>query len=229
MASGVFRVMLRMRIKPGMTEEFEQAWFHVSDLIRHHPANRGQWLSRSAEEPGVYYVVSDWTDEPRFREFEKSDRHAEHRAKLAAFRSASSMTTMSVVHDLPRDARAHQGPPKNGGPVSGQVRVLLHITAEHSGAAAVEDAYHRTSRALRGIPGLLGNELLRSAHDPTSFAILSWWRDMDAYLAWEQDPAHRTITAPLRPMQDTSRSSSFAVYTAHAAYHDAHEGEVGHG
>jgi heme-degrading monooxygenase HmoA len=103
---GVFRVMLRMRIKPGLAEEFERTWVEVGDSVTSHPANLGQWLSRSDEKDGadeeadVYYIVSDWVDEPRFREFETSDRHLEHRRKLHPYRSGGSMTTMHVVAHL---------------------------------------------------------------------------------------------------------------------------------
>jgi heme-degrading monooxygenase HmoA len=95
-----FRVMLRMHIHPGREREFEQTWCAVGGVITGHPANLGQWLSRSAEEDGVYYVVSDWVDEPRFREFEHSAQHVEHRTKLHPYRSSGSMTTMHVVYAM---------------------------------------------------------------------------------------------------------------------------------
>lgn len=97
---GVFRVMLRMQITPGLEQEFERAWLAVGDAVTSHPANLGQWLSRS-EEPGVYYVVSDWKDEERFREFETSERHVVHRRELHPFRSGGSMVTMRVVAHMP--------------------------------------------------------------------------------------------------------------------------------
>jgi len=96
-----FRVMLRMQIKPGLEQEFEKTWADVGDSVTSHPANLGQWLSRSADEPSVYYIVSDWVDEPRFREFELSDKHLEHRQKLHPYRSGGTMTTMTVVAFLP--------------------------------------------------------------------------------------------------------------------------------
>jgi len=95
-----FRVMLRMNIKPGSEAEFEQVWREIGDVVTSHPANLGQWLSRSQEEDGVYYIVSDWVDEPRFREFETSDRHLQHRQKLHPYRSGGSMTTMRVLTHL---------------------------------------------------------------------------------------------------------------------------------
>jgi heme-degrading monooxygenase HmoA len=99
----VFRVMLRMEIKPGMESEFERVWLEIGDAVTSHPANLGQWLSRS-DEDGVYYIVSDWVNEPGFREFETSQRHRGHRQQLHPFRLGGSMTTMRVVAHLPRVA-----------------------------------------------------------------------------------------------------------------------------
>ncbi|MFG2956457.1 antibiotic biosynthesis monooxygenase family protein [Streptomyces sp. NPDC048291] len=96
----VFRVMLRMEITAGMETDFERVWREVGDSVTGHPANLGQWLSRSAEEDGIYYIVSDWVDETRFREFETSDRHLSHRTKLHPYRRGGSMTTMHVVAAL---------------------------------------------------------------------------------------------------------------------------------
>ncbi|WP_433261205.1 antibiotic biosynthesis monooxygenase family protein [Actinosynnema sp. CS-041913] len=107
---GVFRVMLRMEIKPGLEDEFVRVWRSIGDAITSHPASLGQWLSRSAEEPGVFYVVSDWVDEERFREFETSGRHVDHRTKLHPFRVAASMVTMRVVAHMANTggARSHR-------------------------------------------------------------------------------------------------------------------------
>ncbi|MFG2986812.1 antibiotic biosynthesis monooxygenase family protein [Streptomyces sp. NPDC048258] len=98
-AQPIFRVMLRMQIKPGMGAEFERVWKEVGESVTSHPANIGQSLSHGAEkdEEGVYYIVSDWVDEPQFRAFETSDTHLEHRTKLHPYRSGGSMTTMHVV------------------------------------------------------------------------------------------------------------------------------------
>lgn len=97
----VFRVMLRLQINPGMEDSFERTWVSVGDVITAHPANLGQWLSRSNDEGSTYYIVSDWVDEPRFREFEHSDEHVEHRTKLHPYRCGGSMVTMNVVAHLP--------------------------------------------------------------------------------------------------------------------------------
>jgi heme-degrading monooxygenase HmoA len=96
MGDDVFRVLLRMRIHPGLEGGFEETWAKVGTAVTGHPANLGQWLSRSAEEPGVYYVMSDWVNEREFRAFESSDAHLAHREKLHPFRSGGEMTTMRV-------------------------------------------------------------------------------------------------------------------------------------
>jgi heme-degrading monooxygenase HmoA len=95
-----FRILLRLEIAEGRGEEFEQTWLSVGNVITDHPANRGQWLMRSAEEASVYYIISDWTDEPGFREFERSDEHVDHRVLLHPFRTGGYMTTMTVLHHL---------------------------------------------------------------------------------------------------------------------------------
>ncbi|MFA1548290.1 antibiotic biosynthesis monooxygenase [Actinomadura chokoriensis] len=99
--SGIFRVMLRMNIHPGMEQEFEETWHKVGHAITEHPANLRQWLSRGeGEEDGVYYVVSDWVSEPGFREFEQSPEHLDHRTRLHPFRASASMVTMNVVYEM---------------------------------------------------------------------------------------------------------------------------------
>ena len=57
--------------------------------------------------------------------------------------------------------------------MSGPVRVLLyHLTADADG---LEQAYHAVSEVLAGVPGLLGNELMRSVHHPAGFVVMSTW------------------------------------------------------
>lgn len=96
----VFRVTLTMEIVPGREAEFERTWFAIGDAVTGHPANIGQWLSRSAEQESTYYIVSDWTDEPSFRAFEQSEGHLEHRKRLHPLRASGSMRTMNVVAHL---------------------------------------------------------------------------------------------------------------------------------
>lgn len=98
MGDGVFRVMLRMVVRPGAEDDYERTWLEVGSVITNHPANLGQWLLRSDEEGSVYYIVSDWTDEESFRAFERSAEHVGHRTKLHPYRIGGQMWTMRVVH-----------------------------------------------------------------------------------------------------------------------------------
>ncbi|KZB88326.1 antibiotic biosynthesis monooxygenase family protein [Amycolatopsis regifaucium] len=92
----------------------------------------------------------------------------------------------------------------------GKVRVLLfHRTADGEGLRA---AYRRTSEALSGTPGLLGNELLGSVHDSAEFIVISDWADQESFDAWETGASHRDSTAPLRPYRDMALSRPFGVY-----------------
>lgn len=91
-----------------------------------------------------------------------------------------------------------------------RVRVLLYLRGADS--EPIERAYHRISGTLAGTPGLLGNELLRSPHDPAELAVLSEWASLEEFDAWERGPDHRASTAPLRDHQDGTRAKPFAIY-----------------
>jgi len=81
------------------------------------------------------------------------------------------------------------------------VRVLVYASAPAAGPDVIAEVYHRISRELTGTPGLLGNELLRSAHDPAAHVVTSYWADLKAFRSWESGSDHRLTTAPLRPFQ----------------------------
>ncbi|MEU4966375.1 NAD(P)-binding domain-containing protein [Streptomyces smyrnaeus] len=96
-----FRVMLRMEVHPGRRQEFERTWRQVATGIAREPANRGQKLVRSVDDEHVYYVFTDWADEPSFRAFELSEAHVENRRRLQPFRRGGEMVVTETVHDLP--------------------------------------------------------------------------------------------------------------------------------
>ncbi|WP_308195688.1 antibiotic biosynthesis monooxygenase [Dactylosporangium sp. AC04546] len=108
LGGATFRVVLRMDIRPGAEADFEEAWRKVGDAVTGNPGNLAQWLLRSTTEPGVYFVMSDWVDEARFREFERSEAHVAHRESLHPYRSRGSMDTMRAVHHMPGAAGAQR-------------------------------------------------------------------------------------------------------------------------
>ncbi|MGW0631076.1 antibiotic biosynthesis monooxygenase family protein [Streptomyces sp. NPDC002758] len=101
----------------------------------------------------------------------------------------------------------------------GEVRVLVYQAAvDEEQLDAVRTAYHQVSNRLAGVPGMLGNELLRNPLDPTALAVMSRWESLDAFRAWEAGTDHREDTAPLRPYRDVRTPAPFAVYEVDAAY-----------
>lgn len=103
-------------------------------------------------------------------------------------------------------------------PGSRPVRVVVWYRAPGADSAAVEAAYHAVSQALEGTPGLVSNELLRSANDAGSFAVMSQWQSAEAFDRWEQGPTHHASTAPLVPYLDRGPARSFELYEVTAAY-----------
>ncbi|WP_216215929.1 antibiotic biosynthesis monooxygenase family protein [Amycolatopsis aidingensis] len=101
-----FRALLRFEINPGMEEAFEREWLSVGRTISGHPDNRGQLLMKSGDEEAVYYVLTEWSTERAFREFEHSAVHVENRRRLQPFRRGGWMSTMTVVHALAAAAPA---------------------------------------------------------------------------------------------------------------------------
>jgi heme-degrading monooxygenase HmoA len=97
-----------------------------------------------------------------------------------------------------------------------RVRVMIWAVVPADGPDAVEAAYHEISRHLVGTPGLVGNQLMRSAHDPSRFVVVSEWTSMAEFAAWEQGTSHRPTTSPLRPFQDPDRRP--VIYEEVAAY-----------
>ncbi len=97
--------------------------------------------------------------------------------------------------------------------------MLIYALAPDTDPDGVEKAYHQISAALAGVPGLLGNELMREVgQDGAAFVVMSEWESMSAFQRWEQGADHRRTTAPLRPYQDSRRGRPFALYEVTAQY-----------
>lgn len=203
----VYRVMVRMRIHPGMERDFEKTWREVAATIARHPANVGQSMAKSPDEDGIYYIVSDWESEERFHEFEHSAEHAANRMRLDPYRDSAgtSMTPMVVASRM----GSQPGP--------GRVRVALYLNEPENDRGSIENAYHQISTTLAGRTGLRGNELLRSLRDPRRFAVLSEWDDVPTYREWERSPEHLPTTSPLARYHDKGLGI-FGSYEVVAAY-----------
>lgn len=113
--------MLRMEIDPDRRREFERTWRDVGTGIAREPANRGQTLVRSVEDESVYYVITDWADEPSFRSFELSEAHVENRRRLAPYRRGGEMILTQTVYELPPTPSSSPSPTPGPQPTSAQL------------------------------------------------------------------------------------------------------------
>ncbi|MFE0256722.1 antibiotic biosynthesis monooxygenase family protein [Streptomyces sp. NPDC059010] len=105
----------------------------------------------------------------------------------------------------------------------GTVRVTIYVRVrdaqDSDDVEKLVQAYHESSKALEGTPGMLRNELLRDVKEPVRFAVLSEWEDRHAFLEWEEGARHKGQTAPIREFADPTPSGMpFAVYEVVAAY-----------
>lgn len=94
----------------------------------------------------------------------------------------------------------------------GQVQVQVVVYHLADDPVLLRRAYDESSRRLRGTPGLLQDELQQGVTDERSFAVVSRWRDWDAFAAWEASAGHRDQTAPMRPFRDHVRSRPFEIF-----------------
>ncbi|MER8062518.1 MULTISPECIES: antibiotic biosynthesis monooxygenase [unclassified Streptomyces] len=104
--------------------------------------------------------------------------------------------------------------------MSGEIRVIVYCRAPEEGEAPLEAAFHQINEDLGKVPGLLRSELLQSTLDGESgsFAVLSHWKDVQSFQAWEQGAAHRKQTSPLRQYQDRGGSRHYGIYQVRAAF-----------
>jgi len=82
---------------------------------------------------------------------------------------------------------------------------------------AFEEAFAAVSRTVRGTPGHITDELLRSEDDPGAYILLSEWESREAFLTWEDAPVHREATTPMRPFwQGRVERRIYETAVAHA-------------
>lgn len=77
------------------------------------------------------------------------------------------------------------------------VRIMVSAMVKPENREAFENAFLEVSRVVHGTPGHLRDELLR---DPSGggYVLLAEWESEHVFRAWEDSPAHRQMTAPLR-------------------------------
>lgn len=96
-------------------------------------------------------------------------------------------------------------------------RVMVFARVDTENRPAFEEAFAAVSRTVRGTPGHITDELLRSDDDPGAYILLSEWESREAFLAWEDAPVHREATTPMRPFwQGRVERRIYETAVAHA-------------
>ena len=73
-------------------------------------------------------------------------------------------------------------------------------------------AYERIRyRVAEGVPGHIVDQVCQAPADPEQWLITSEWTSLDAFEAWEGNPAHRDLVKPLSECIAERRSLRFVV------------------
>jgi heme-degrading monooxygenase HmoA len=96
-------------------------------------------------------------------------------------------------------------------------RVMVFARVDTDDRPEFEEAFAAVSRTVRGTPGHITDELLRSEDDPGAYILLSEWDSREAFLAWEDAPVHHEATTPMRPFwQGRVERRIYETAVAHA-------------
>ncbi|WP_368733307.1 antibiotic biosynthesis monooxygenase [Streptomyces alkaliphilus] len=99
MSAGL-RVLLRIDVVEGREAEFEELWRTHAKHVHTLPDNHGQQLLRSRGERGRYVVLTDWTDEPTFRAFERSEEQQAYLRRLWPLRADGEMRLLEPMDEM---------------------------------------------------------------------------------------------------------------------------------
>lgn len=80
----------------------------------------------------------------------------------------------------------------------GRVRAVVWYRAAADEEDALNAVFAEVAGRLRGTPGLVRLELLRSTADPDGFAVMGEWESMEVFREWERRTEHAP-TRELRP------------------------------
>jgi heme-degrading monooxygenase HmoA len=84
-------------------------------------------------------------------------------------------------------------------------RVMVFAKINRGDEEAFEAAYAQVTSNVRGTEGHIADELLRRAEpadpedEPRTYVLLSEWESKEAFLAWENAPAHTEKRNPMTP------------------------------
>jgi heme-degrading monooxygenase HmoA len=78
-------------------------------------------------------------------------------------------------------------------------RVMVRSRPKPDDREAFEKAFEQVSQTVKGTPGHVRDELLRDAEDDSLYVLYAEWESEEKFLAWENDPSHLAMAAPMLP------------------------------
>lgn len=91
------------------------------------------------------------------------------------------------------------------------LRVLFHLHLAEGAEQRFLDAYEAIRHRVAAVDGYVADQLCRSLDDPAEWIILSEWESPAHFSAWQADPGHRELAAPLVACSVSRRSMRYLV------------------
>ncbi|MGX5657663.1 antibiotic biosynthesis monooxygenase family protein, partial [Geodermatophilus nigrescens] len=181
---GAVRTLLRMRVREGCEQAFEEAWREAAAQIATVPGNVRQELLRDAADPRTFLVAADWADRAAVDGFGRSEARETLTAALRDLREDADRSTFEVLYGI------------TGGEQASHVRVDISTKVAPGEEEAFERAYAIVTDRLRGTKGLIREELLREP-DSDLYHIFAEWESDEDFRNWVEDPSHADQSGPL--------------------------------
>ncbi|WP_052090778.1 FAD-dependent oxidoreductase [Modestobacter caceresii] len=181
---GAVRTLLRMRVREGCEEQFEDAWRTAAVQIAGEPGNVRQELMRDADDPRTFLIVGEWADRAAADAFGRSAAREALTASLRDLREDADRSTYEIRYGIA------------GGEQGSHVRVDISTRVAPGEEEAFERAYAVVTDRLRGTPGLIREELLREPGSDIFHIFAEWESDQD-FRNWVDDPSHADQSGPL--------------------------------
>jgi len=78
-------------------------------------------------------------------------------------------------------------------------RIMVRSRPRKEDREAFEKAFEQVSTSVQGTPGHVRDELLRDVEDESLYLLFAEWESEEAFRAWEDDPRHLEMAAPMLP------------------------------
>lgn len=98
---GAVRTLLRMRVREGCEERFEEAWRTAAVRIAEEPGIIRQDLMRDTGDPRTFLITADWADRAAVDGFGRSSSRETLTEALRDLREDASRNTYEVLATIP--------------------------------------------------------------------------------------------------------------------------------